>query len=438
MKLKKVLVLFCIMALFAACSSTEKKGQSQTQTTKNGPGKIYWDDKSLKGEGNFTNGIKTGKWILYHKGTGEKLAEGQYVDDKQQGFWTYYHKNGAKSLEGNFDKDQKTGEWIAYYPEGPVMWKANYVIKEKTESGFTMTIGTIEGTKTWFYPSGRIWKEEQFTNGEQTGRSQEYYENGNPKIIAWYKAGQLDGQCNKWYETGKKLEEGTYRENKKNGNFKFYFDNGQISATGSFIMDKPEGDWKFYSKEGLLQKEGKYKDGKETGLWNFYMYPSRVQKIKIMELPLQGGMIDNTNENAKLFDEKGQLIGFGQLTGIPKGIYTILKDGKPTGEMASSSVPNDDPKEKVTYVWTGKWETPKKNGKWTGYYPGTKSIKVEAVYLMDKLNGAFKEYYQNGKIKSEGEYLNGKMNGEWKIFRPDGSLDQEQSGKYMLGKKMNF
>lgn len=438
MKFKRVFALLAIVSLFTACSSTDKKGQTNAASTKNGPGKIYWDDKSLKGEGNFTNGVKTGKWILYHKGTGEKLAEGEYVDDKQQGFWTYYHKNGAKSLEGNFDQDQKTGEWIAYYPEGPVMWKATYVVKEKTESGFTMKIGAIEGIKTWYYQSGRIWKEEQFTNGEQTGRSQEYYENGNPKIIAWYKAGQLDGQCNKWYENGKKLEEGTYKENKKNGNFKFYFDNGQISATGSFIMDKPEGEWKFNSKEGLLQKEGKYKDGKEIGLWNFYMYPSRVQRIKIMELPLQGGMIDNTNENAKLYDEKGQLIGYGQLTGIPKGIYTVLKDGKPTGEMTSSSVPNDDPKEKITYTWTGKWETPKKNGKWTEYYPGTKSVKLEGTYLMDKLNGPYKEFYPNGKIKSEGEYLNGKMNGEWKFYKADGTLDEAQSGKYMLGKKMNF
>ena len=438
MKTKHLIIILSAIALITSCSSSAKKTDTKTDNTKNGLGKIYWEDKSLKGQGNVTNGVKTGKWILYHKGSGEKLAEGEYVNDKQQGFWTYYHKNGAKSLEGNFLEDQKTGEWLAYYPDGNIMWKATYVIKEKTESGFTIKAGTIEGIKIWYYPSGKIWKEEQYTNGEQTGRTQEYYENGTPKIIAWYKAGQLDGQCNKWYENGKKQEEGMYSENKKNGNFKFYFDNGQVAATGSFVMEKPEGDWKFYSKEGLLQKDGKYKDGKEFGLWNFYMYPSRVQRVKIMELPLQGGMVDNTNEKAALYNEKGQLIGTGQLTGIPKGIYNVIKDGKQTGVISSSSVPADNPGEKVNYTWTGKWETPKKNGKWTEYYPGTKAIKIEAIYLMDKLNGAYKEYYQNGKIKSEGEYLNGKMNGQWKFYNPDGSIDETQSGRYMLGKKINF
>lgn len=438
MKTKHLIIFLSAIALITSCSSSAKKTDTKTDNTKNGLVKIYWEDKSLKGQGNVINGVKTGRWILYHKGSGEKLAEGEYVNDKQQGFWTYYHKNGTKSLEGNFLEDQKTGEWLAYYPDGNIMWKATYVIKEKTVSGFTIKAGTIEGIKIWYYQSGKIWKEEQYTNGEQTGRTQEYYENGTPKIIAWYKAGQLNGQCNKWYENGKKQEEGMYTENKKNGNFKFYFDNGQVATTGSFVMDKPEGDWKFYSKEGLLQKDGKYNNGKEIGLWNFYMYPSRVQRVKIMELPLQGGMIDNTNEKAVLYNEKGQIVGTGQLTGIPKGIYSIIKDGKQTGEISSSSVPADNPNEKISYTWTGKWETPKKNGKWTEYYPGTKAIKLEAIYLMDKLNGAYKEYYQNGKIKSEGEYLNGKMNGEWKFYNPDGSIDEAQSGRYMLGKKINF
>jgi len=438
MKTKHLIIFLSAIALITSCSSSAKKTDTKTDNTMNGLVKIYWEDKSLKGQGNVINGVKTGRWILYHKGSGEKLAEGEYVNDKQQGFWTYYHKNGAKSLEGNFLEDQKTGEWLAYYPDGNIMWKATYVIKEKTVSGFTIKAGTIEGIKIWYYQSGKIWKEEQYTNGEQTGRTQEYYENGTPKIIAWYKAGQLNGQCNKWYENGKKQEEGMYTENKKNGNFKFYFDNGQVATTGSFVMDKPEGDWKFYSKEGLLQKEGKYNNGKEIGLWNFYMYPSRVQRVKIMELPLHGGMIDNTNEKAVLYNEKGQIVGTGQLTGIPKGIYSIIKDGKQTGEISSSSVPVDNPKEKISYTWTGKWETPIKNGKWTEYYPGTKAIKLEAIYLMDKLNGAYKEYYQNGKIKSEGEYLNGKMNGEWKFYNPDGSIDEAQSGRYMLGKKINF
>lgn len=420
--------------MIVSCASTKDK---KAEVPDNGKGKISWDDGSLKGKGLFKNKMKTGEWTLFHKGSGEKLATGRYVNDQQQGSWTYFHKNGQKSMEGEFDQGQKTGPWTAYYPTGEKMWEATYVIRTQTEGGFEMRVGGIEGIKKSFFKNGKVWKEEEYRQGIKSGRSQEYYENGRPKEIAWFKDNKRDGKMNKWYQNGKSKEQGFYDSGKRDGNFKFFFENGQLAQSGRFDDDKLNGQWKFYSAEGLLQKEGRYSAGKETGLWTFYQYPSRRRRLKSMELPLNGGMV-NSGKESILYDDSGKRTGKGQLSGIPKGIYELTKNGKKAGTTASAAVPTDNPQKKTTYSWTGKWQKPKKNGQWTEYFPGTSRVKFEATYMMNKLNGKYREFHTNGKVKAEGEYMNGKMNGMWTFYNSDGSKDEERSGRYMLGKKSSF
>jgi antitoxin component YwqK of YwqJK toxin-antitoxin module len=225
--------------------------------------------------------------------------------------------------------------------------------------------------------------------------------------------------------------EGTNTADEKTGKWRFYHDNGQMAADTSFIKNKPEGVWRFFSREGKLMKDGAYKGGKETGLWNFYEGSGR----KIMELALLGGMVSGGGN--RLY-ENGALIGEGDLLGIPKAVFDVIRDGKAAGTMEATDPPADDAKNKTSFRWSGKWLSLKKNGKWTEYFPGTRTAKIEGTYMMDKLNGPFKEYYQNGKLKAEGEYMTGKKNGEWKFYLPNGTLDTGNSGRYMLDKKSKF
>ncbi|MFW5771379.1 MAG: toxin-antitoxin system YwqK family antitoxin [Spirochaetota bacterium] len=271
----------------------------------------------------------------------------------------------------------------------------------------------------------------------KSGRSQEYYENGRPKEIAWYKDNTYDGKMNKWYPNGKAKEQGFFDSGKRDGKWTFYYENGQVSQSGRFNDDKLSGQWKFYSAEGLLQKEGNYAMGKEADTWTFYQYPSKYKRLKSMELYLNGGMVDSGKESL-LYDKKGNLTGKGQLSGIPKAIYQVKKNGKDAGTITTASVPADSPQGKIQHSWTGKWQHPKRNGSWTVYYPGTRNVKYKTTCMMGKLNGKYTEYFPNGKVKAEGEYLNGKMNGMWTFFTSNGSKDEKKSGRYMLGKKSSF
>jgi len=429
MKKALIAVMMAFMALTLSCKSTDtgsKSGAGKAAKVKDGPGKIFWEgDGSLKGAGNFKSSKKEGEWTLYHRYTGEKLAVGNFKDDKQSGKWTFFYKNGQKMTEGEFDEDQRTGPWVEFHEKGEKKAEMSYIIINKAIPEFDMVerLGVLHGPKTTYYPSGKVQKEETYREGGLTGVAKEFYEDGRPKEISQYAAGEHDGMANTWWPTGKHKEQGKYSRGKRNGLWFFYHSNGMLHMKGQFQENNQVGPWIYQSALGQPMKEGRYKletvtvqkktstRSNEDGYWTFYK-AAGGRSEKLMEIMLSNGMIDGTKP-AKLY-EGGKLSGEGAFQmGLVRAIFEIVQDGTPKGTMTSATVPPDEFDRKVTYRWTGEWEMPKKNGKWTFYYP-------------------------NGKVKAEGEYQINKRNGEWKFYTPGGALDTEQSGMYRFDRKSKF
>ena len=61
------------------------------------------------------------------------------------------------------------------------------------------------------------------------------------------------------------------------------------------------------------------------------------------------------------------------------------------------------------------------------------NIISETNYLKDKMNGFFREYYENGRLKTSGSFVNDLKNGEWKEYSEDGKLKSKE--KYENGIK---
>jgi len=385
MNKKTALSLFVISLILFSCKTTKEKVEKKR--IKDGPGKIFWDDGSIKGKGTFKNYQKVNKWILFHKGTEKKLAEGQYINDKQDGKWTFTHKNGQIQMTGIFFNGQKRGIWKSYWDNGKLHSKANYIIR--TISG--MKIGGIEGQKISYYKSGKVWKEEEYRRGVKRGRSQEYYENGQPKEISWFNNNKHSGKMNKWWKNGKPSEQGSYINDKRTGMWKLFHKNGNKYMVGGYVDGKMQGTWKIFSPKGWLESTGSFTKGKQSGIWTYYNKKHQITK----KLTIDSGMV--------------------------VGKCWIYKNNKLTGKGEMN----------------GLSKKPKKNGKWKEYYPNGK-VKFEGVFMMDKKNGKFKEYYKNQKIQAEGEYLFDKKNGEWKFYNKKGSLDEQKTGRYMNDKKMKF
>lgn len=459
-------MVLLVAAILAGCSSAQKKSSGSSETEKVDPalvGKIvdyktYYSDGSILGEGkalykavmNKPVYIKQQKWIQYYKGTNTiKQAEGEYKEDKQTGVWKLFFKDGKVQQEGTYTDGIATGQWTIYYPTGEVNWKAVFSIVniKDDQTGDMKKNGQIEGVKTSYFKSGKVWKEEEMHSGKKNGRNQEYYEAGNPKEIAMYKDDLKNGALNEYWPNAKPKTQGMFiiadvidkktgkptgdKIESKTGNWKMFYNNGQPAVDAVFGDNKPEGTWRFYSREGLLMKEGRYKAGKEDGPWTYYEYENGRKMIS-MELDVQAGMVGE--KGGKVY-QNGQFIGEGQLKRIPvKALFQIIKNGQNTEVIDAQNQPDDDDATKTTSKWTGKWKPIDRNGAFTEYFPGTHAKKIEATYMIGKLNGKYKEYYPNGKIKVEGEYLANKKNGIFTFYNADGSTDSVQSGQYMSDK----
>lgn len=425
MKQYRAFIYLLIAVLFLSCQTAQSGNSgatSKVQRIKDGPGEIMMGNGNIRAKGNFSNYKKEGPWVQYYAATGTKQGEGNFKNDQQDGRWVFYHKNGQKFSEGTFEEGQRTGQWMQYYDSGEREAEFSYRITTKYYPEFKMTqkLGVLNGNKISYYKDQKVKNEAKYVNGKKTGIMHEYYPDGKPKEMSEFDDDLHHGRSNTWWPNGKLKSKGYYRSGKKYGQWHYVHDNGQPYMIGDFKDDQRVGEWRFYSPESLLQKEGEYRiisvtvqkkvvqRSNEVGLWKFYRYNGRQREL-CMELALGSGMIDG-NRASKMY-KNGSIEGVGTFQiGLAKGIYQVIQNGNPGSKILSAEVPPNDLEKNITHRWTGEWAVPKKNGQW-------------------------KEYYPNGRIKAEGEYMIDKKNGYWKVYNSDGSINQNESGNYMFGRK---
>lgn len=94
-----------------------------------------WNKEGIKvSENRYENNKLNGTTVnWYHKYSGVKYSEGNYVDGDVSGAWTFYFAiNEAKKEEGNYQEGKKTGEWTYWYTSGQKLATTHY---ESNEDG---------------------------------------------------------------------------------------------------------------------------------------------------------------------------------------------------------------------------------------------------------------------------------------------------------------
>lgn len=61
--------------------------------------------------------------------SGKLKSQGNVVDNKLQGEWTYYYENGKVALKKNFVDGVPTGEWLFYNEKGELTMKVDDITK---------------------------------------------------------------------------------------------------------------------------------------------------------------------------------------------------------------------------------------------------------------------------------------------------------------------
>ena len=280
-------IILLISFMFAGLFDTLKS------EPEDGPFVEYYISGQLKSKGNFLDGVQNGHWQFYY--VNEILqSEGNYINGVQDGNWFHYYDNG-KIQQKEFYKLGYPVEIVSYFKNGNIKEESflkhdiedilnlkndtEGVIKKYYENGNieyeeNYINGNLSGKWYRFYDTGELWQEVNCANNSFQGLFTTYYKNGNKKSEKIYKDGvQVEGSLStEYYENGMiKVEcivDRHYINDEKWGEMEvlgcdsiiLYWETGFKSAEGKYLEEKKVGKWIYYSKDGIINKEEFFDD----------------------------------------------------------------------------------------------------------------------------------------------------------------------------------
>ena len=368
---------------------------------KEGYTKYYFPDGKLKMEIPFIKGLEQGLAKEYsEEGNIITLIEYKkgFIIDRQkinrrdqnnlkQGRWYTFYENGNVKSEGNYIDDKKNGYFKEYSENGDLLTLFKYINDVKQEEAEEITKLDIQNE---YYPGGKIKASGTYRNGVAEGIRREYDT-----------AGRIVGSF--IYKNGNVIGEGIVKENgAKEGHWKEFYSDGSLRSEGDYNDGKPVGEWKYFYQDGKLEQKGKFTNaGKLTGNWKWYYGNGQL----MLDEEYISGQKDGMHTE---YDETGKIIEEGEYV---KG----LEDG-PWFYISSDFI------ERGTYrdgLKTGKWNS------WYLIFKDNKAdstLCFTGSFVEDNPDGKHTYYWDNGKIKDEGNYLTGKKDGDWYKYNEDGTL----------------
>ena len=212
-----------------------------------GKGKIYYKNNHLKFNGNFEKGKCNGKGIKYNE-NGEKIYEGNYINDIVDGQGIYYFNNGEYYI-GEFKNGVKQGKGIIYSPKNNHKKLEGYFEKDK-----------YVGPDKYIYENGDYYIG-KLINGFPSPKGNIYNKNNNLKYKGDLVNGIPEGKGMSFYENGSILYIGDFVHGKPEGKGIKYHKNNKIKYDGDWLNGSRHGKGKEYDKNGNKIYEGFFKEG---------------------------------------------------------------------------------------------------------------------------------------------------------------------------------
>ncbi len=367
---------------------------------KDGITRHYFPDGKLKMEVPFVNGLEQGIAKEYSpEGNIITLIEykrGFVIDririnrkDKnnlKQGKWYVFWDNGNIKQEGNYRDDKKDGYFKDYAENGDLISVTKYLNDIRQDEAAEIKKLDIVNE---YYPDGKLKVSQTYRNGIPEGIRREYNELG--QIVQSF-----------IFTKGIRIGEGIVREDgAREGHWIEFYPDSTLKSEGDYKDDKPVGDWKYFYPNGKVEQTGKYTStGKLTGTWKWYYSDSQLKVEESYRNGVKDGLRTEYSEDGKVMEE---------------GEYV---DGREDGPWFTSS---GDYFEKGTYrdgLRTGLWDS------YYLFPKGAQvdSVKIfEGSFIEDNPDGKHVYYWENGKVREEGLFIMGRKEGDWTQYNFDGT-----------------
>ncbi len=164
-----------------------------------GEWKYYFENGKLEQTGKYENNIITGKWLWYYS-NGTVLREEYYRKGKLDGHYIENDSLGNVVLEGDFTDGLKQGKWFRFINDHKE--EGEYVDDERN------------GIWLFTHSNGNKMFEGAFELGVAVGKHEYFYSNGKPEMRGTYAGGELDGDWMYFDEDGNYINTVTYQGGK--------------------------------------------------------------------------------------------------------------------------------------------------------------------------------------------------------------------------------
>jgi antitoxin component YwqK of YwqJK toxin-antitoxin module len=194
-------------------------------------------------------GLKEGYWRKKDS-TGRMVYEGHFRNGLPSGTFKYYYADGRVKAISKFSEDGKRSRTTTYFGSGKKMAEGIYV-DEKKDS-------------TWrFYSDydSALLSEESYKNGKKDGITKTYYPGkGVAEQMTW-KNGVKEGPWIQYYTDGTIKMKAIYHNDEKNGLMEAFLPTGKPMFNGRYLNGDPDGTWMYYDDKGNPAKKEVYDKG---------------------------------------------------------------------------------------------------------------------------------------------------------------------------------
>ncbi|WP_136667126.1 toxin-antitoxin system YwqK family antitoxin [Flavobacterium sp. H122] len=205
----------------------------------------------------------------------------------------------------------------------------------------------------------------------------------------------------------------------------------QLNAKG-----ERNGSWKgYYEDSKVLRYEGVFANGKETGQFKYYANSDKKILKATRDFDGKGGAY------TIFYDENGLKVSEGKVVNkLRQGVWTYYHKGLKSVMCTENYVDDKIEGSRKVFFTDGVLaeEIPYKNGLKDGVskiYSKAGTLKEEAIYVKGQMQGAYKVYDDSGSVLIEGQYKDDKKKGLWSYYDSNKNLVKQVNTDTINGYK---
>lgn len=229
--------------------------------------------------------------------------------ERRQGKWKDYKvmedfvmtiRNGVPVMVGALYLVYGEGNYVDDKPEGPWTW---YTIVDKTFKHLpykkvTYVNGLEEGRVTYSYPSGATGFEGTYRDGKMHGPSKSLFADGSLHASRIHEKGLLSGQMTGYYPDGKVQLTVVFVNDTMEGPYTGYYPDGRIEEQYTYVKGVADGVYHYYHPNGQLWIERIYDKGRTMNVTGSYDANGTAR---------DHGTLKDGNGTVKFYDGDGRL-----------------------------------------------------------------------------------------------------------------------------------